>query len=62
VNSSPLDVSELARLWLECHGDEATGVATDMITELQKSGNVAGADLWHRVLDEIEELRKTKES
>ncbi len=54
------DISRVARLWLNTHGDDAVALAGDMVTELQRSGNDAGADMWRRVITAIEELRKAE--
>lgn len=50
------DAPRLARLWRNLHGDEAVALARDMVTELEEAGNAAGADLWQRVIIEIEKL------
>ncbi len=54
------EISRLARLWLESHGDDAVALARDMIAELEASGNDAGAEMWRRIVIAIEKLGKAK--
>ena len=50
------DESRLARLWRKLHGKEGVALARAMVSELEKSGNAAGAEMWRRVIVEIEKL------
>ncbi len=52
------DVSRLARLWRKLHEKEAVALARAMVSELEKSDNAAGAEMWKRVIIEIEKLGK----
>ena len=54
------EISRLARLWLENHGDDAVALARDMIAELEASGNDADAEMWRRIVVAIEKLRKAR--
>ena len=50
------DVPRLARLWRKLHGEEAVALARAMISEMEKSDNTTGAEMWRRVITEIEKL------
>ncbi|HWI26888.1 MAG TPA: hypothetical protein VN668_07945 [Stellaceae bacterium] len=50
------NLSRLARLWRKLHGMEAVPLARAMISELEKSDNADGAEMWRRVIIEIEKL------
>jgi hypothetical protein len=60
VPESDDEVTRIARLWLERHGDEAVPLARDMAAELKESGDDNGADMWLRVISAIEEMRKPR--
>jgi hypothetical protein len=51
------EVSQLARRWLESHGDDAVALARDMIAELEASENATSADMWRQIVIAIEKLR-----
>jgi hypothetical protein len=53
----PLGVSGLAKLWLARHGNDALGLARDMIAELEESGITADAEMWRRIVIAMEELK-----
>jgi hypothetical protein len=54
------EVSRIAKRWLKAHGDDAIPLARDMVTELEESGNIDGANMWRQVIVAIEKLRASK--
>jgi hypothetical protein len=58
MQASDDEVQRLAKLWFERHGDVAVSLARDMASEMQQSGNLAGADMWLRVIVALQELGK----
>jgi hypothetical protein len=55
-----LEISHLAKQWLESHGDDAVAMARDMVTEFEESGNADDAAMWRLVIAAIEKLSPPK--
>ena len=53
---SDLDIARTAHLWIQQHGDAATAKAREMVEEMRRKGDVAGADTWLRIIVAIGEL------
>jgi hypothetical protein len=51
-----LDIARVAYLWIQQHGDAATAKAREIVDEMRRKGDVAGADTWLRIIVAIGEL------
>ena len=47
---SDLDVARTAHLWIQQHGDEATAKAREMVDEMRRKDDLAGDDVWLRII------------
>ena len=43
---------------IDSHGDDAIGMASNQAEALIDNGDIAGAELWARILTAIEELQR----
>lgn len=44
---------------IDSHGDDAIGMASNQAEALIDNGDIAGAELWARILTAIEELQRS---
>ncbi|HEY4134276.1 MAG TPA: hypothetical protein VGO34_03585 [Alphaproteobacteria bacterium] len=62
----PSDSAQLSQreIWtnalslIDSHGDDAIGMASNQAEALIDNGDIAGAELWARILTAIEELQR----
>ena len=54
------DIFRAAKLLIDQHGDDAPMRAGRQSDELQDAGDEAGAMIWRRILETIEELQRTR--
>ena len=44
------DITLMAHLWIQQHGDNATRKAREMVEKMRRRGDTEGADTWLRII------------
>jgi hypothetical protein len=44
------DITLMAHLWIQQHGDNATARAREMVEKMRRGGDTEGADIWLRII------------
>ena len=52
---SNAEIDRAAHLWFERHGADAVAAARTRVAELRRNGDLAGADVWLRLIVAVEE-------